>query len=339
MGLYRRPDSPFWWMSLERQGQRPLQRSTKIPVDGGTISQTKENKDLAQVVYSASMGDLARNRFKIPTERASISFRAYREWYATNVSAHKRGVERERSMLNQLGRFFDDRPLDQITKERALEWRTARREEVSASTINREQEVLVHLLGTAVPKHLETHPLRGLQRLRTKKHDVRILAHDEETRLLKQLDGEGKALIICALDTLARLSDVVNLRREQDHGSYISFMDPKVEAYKVPVSKRLRKALDGLPDRGPFYFASHHEGRRGRRPAQNSVIRMFTTACQAAEIPLGRKDGGISFHVLRHTGASRMLAAGVDVKTVMEVGGWKNLKAMERYLHPSDAQR
>jgi integrase len=45
------------------------------------------------------------------------------------------------------------------------------------------------------------------------------------------------------------------------------------------------------------------------------------------------------FHCLRHTGASRMLAAGVDVKTVMEIGGWKNLAVMQRYLHPTDERK
>jgi len=150
------------------------------------------------------------------------------------------------------------------------------------------------------------------------------------------LDAEDRALIICALDTLARLSDVVNLQHSQDHGTYISWLDPKVQAYKVPVSTRLRRALDELPHQGPWSFSKHHEGREGARAAQNSVIRMFRKACERAGIPLGRKAGGISFHVLRHTGASRMLAAGVDVKTVMEIGGWKNLHVMNRYLHPTD---
>ncbi len=53
----------------------------------------------------------------------------------------------------------------------------------------------------------------------------------------------------------------------------------------------------------------------------------------------GRKTGRVSFHCLRHTGASRMLPSGADVKTVMEIGGWRNLKVMERYLHPTDERK
>lgn len=59
----------------------------------------------------------------------------------------------------------------------------------------------------------------------------------------------------------------------------------------------------------------------------------------ACQVVVGRENHGLTFHSLRHTGASRMLEAGVDVKTVMLIGGWKNLKVLERYLYPSDAAK
>lgn len=337
MAVYERTDSPFFWMTLERPGQRPLRRSTGIPRQAATTTEAKEARQRAEQVYRAAMGDLARRRFNLPIERPQITFRAYRDWYADHVSVHKRGAARERSMLKQLGLHLDRFRIDQITREVALEWRTRRRKTVSAATTNREQELLVHMLGVAVPTYLDANPLKGMARLRTATRDVRILSREEEVRLLQQLAPADQALVVCALDTLARLSDVVTLRRDQDYGAYISLPDPKVKAYKVPVSSRLRVRLDALADAGPLYFAHHHQGK-GPRSAQQSVIRMFEKACAAADIPLGRAEGGVSFHVLRHTGASRMLEAGVDVKTVMLIGGWKNLKVMERYLHPGDAQ-
>jgi hypothetical protein len=43
--------------------------------------------------------------------------------------------------------------------------------------------------------------------------------------------------------------------RAQDHGTYITVLNPKAgTGYKVPVSKRLRVALDALPKKGPDYF-------------------------------------------------------------------------------------
>ena len=126
--------------------------------------------------------------------------------------------------------------------------------------------------------------------------------------------------MLCALDTLQRLTDVVGLQRAQDHGTYLTVLEPKTgESYKVPVSSRLRVALDALPANGPAYFAT----RTGVEPhnRRNLVIRAFTRLCKTAGIPVGRRADGVTFHCLRHTGASRLLAAGVDMETVRQLGG------------------
>jgi integrase len=284
------------------------------------------------------MGDLARKRYQLPVDRPAITFDKYREWYAANVSVHKRNTDRERSMLRQVGRYFDRWRIDQITKELALEWRTARSTEVSASTVNREFALLRHVMSSAVPKYLDRNPLTGISELRQQELDIRLVTPAEEQRLLKVANREEYALIVCALDTLQRLSTVANLRREQDKRTHLVFLNTKAAPrVKVPVSRRLRRALDRLPKNGPFYFSSFQAPTN--QGLRNNVVRTFTRLCEQVRIPLGRKEGGISFHCLRHTGASRMLARGVDVKTVMELGGWQNLAVLEKYLHPTDDQR
>ena len=42
-----------------------------------------------------------------------------------------------------------------------------------------------------------------------------------------------------------------------------------------------------------------------------------------------------SHHTLRHTGASAMVAAGVSLRVVQEIGGWTSLRMLERYAHPT----
>ena len=38
-------------------------------------------------------------------------------------------------------------------------------------------------------------------------------------------------------------------------------------------------------------------------------------------------------HILRHTFASRLAMAHVDLRTIQELGGWATLKMVERYAH------
>lgn len=122
----------------------------------------------------------------------------------------------------------------------------------------------------------------------------------------------------------------------QDHGTHLTVLRPKGQKttyYKVPVSARLRVALDALPQphTGPV-FPSVQVPRPDRR--RLLVEEMFARRCRAVDIPFGRAVGGLTFHALRHTGASRMLNRGVDLKTVAEIGNWKNLAVLQRYLHP-----
>lgn len=333
MAPYKRGDSPFWWLCLERPGQRPIRTATKIPIDGGTPDQTRANALLARRAYAAQMGDLARARYQFVTDRATTTFAKHRAWYAQHISPTKRNLSREVSMLGQLGRYFDEAALHQIAARDILEWRTSRAREVAPATVNRELALLKHLLGSAIPEYLERNPAAGVKQLRVPEQDVRLLEPDEETRLLAIASPLEQAIVICALDTLQRLSNVAGLKRAQDHGTYITVLNPKVKGYKVPVSQRLRLALDALPKGGELYFPSLHPDPR------NKTIRLFQDLLVRAKLPTGRKTGGLSFHCLRHTGASRMLARGVDIKTVQLLGGWQNLDVLQKYLHPTDAQK
>jgi integrase len=334
MGVYTRSDSPFYWIWLEGAPPARARLNTKVPI-GATTDLRRENRVLAERIYSALMGDRARDRFHLPATTEDRTFADHRAWYATHVTAKKRGAVRERSMLRQLGRFFDAYALAAIDVELREEWRTWRADDVGAATINREDEVLKHLLNLAVPKYLARNPIARAPRLRAEDVETRILTQDEEGKLLTAARGRLElAAVLAGLDGLMRRGSVAALKRAQDHGRYLTLLNAKAGMYKVPVSVRLRRALDRLratlDDDEVAYFAA-----LGPR-VDVALSHLFTTLCARADVVTGRARGGVTFHSLRHTGASRMLAAGVDIKTVMRIGGWKNLKTLERYLHPTD---
>lgn len=91
----------------------------------------------------------------------------------------------------------------------------------------------------------------------------------------------------------------------------------------VPINSVLRAALERLKGEacGELVFTG-----LGGRPLR-WIYGAFRTACRAA----GLVD--VSPHVLRHTFASRLAMAGVDLRTIQELGGWRSLAMVERYSH------
>ena len=334
MGVYTRRDSQYFWLWLGRHDGAKLQERTRVRVDAPTPRHRRENRQLAEEIYHKRMTELAREDHGLAGRKTQIGFSAYADWYQEHVSIHKRGHTREVEILKVLRAAFGASHLAAITKERVIEWRTARRETVAPATVNRELDVLKHMLVTAVPQYLTRSPIVGLTRLRVPKSEPKLLSRPDEAKLLEQLGPADRALIIMALDTLMRLSDIVNLKRAQDHRGYITVVDPKVTQYRVPVSKRLRRALDQLPKNGPYFF-SHHRGAKNQRDYRSSVRKMLQQACDDASVDYGR-GAGITFHALRHTGATRMLEAGVDLRTVQEIGGWSSMRQLTRYTHPTE---
>ena len=96
------------------------------------------------------------------------------------------------------------------------------------------------------------------------------------------------------------------------------------------MNSTLREALGRLKMRGgagEFVFG------RGNGSPYRSIRTTFATACRRG----GLKE--VTLHVLRHTFASRLAMAGVDFRTIQDLGGWRELKIVGRYTHLSPSHK
>ena len=109
-------------------------------------------------------------------------------------------------------------------------------------------------------------------------------------------------------------------------------MNPTTRSVRhVPISPALRSVLVTRAHRSGHVFG---ENRYGGRPAKQAAV---TQAFRRLMRRLGIENA--SHHTLRHTGASFMLAEGISVRVVQEIGGWTSLRMLERYTHPTDAEK
>lgn len=336
MGVYVRPDSPFYWYWLEGTS---IRKSTGIPRTGRSPVHARELKKEAEGLYANAMVDATKRAAGILHDKPAISFSAYADWYETHELAHQRGAERARSMLRQLRVYFDRfTALREIDADAVREWMTWRKRTVEPPTVNRELDVLKSLLRCAVPKYLSASPIIGLRRFRVTETEPRVLTHDEEDRLLALCGPEDLAFLLTAIDTLFRLSNVVHLKWPQvklDRRMIVP-LNAKVSHDGNPITDRLRVALTALTRDSEWVFPQFHRLKDTKTAAKNRAIRRFLLLCQQAAIPHSRAAGGVTFHCLRHTGATRALQHGASVRTVMKLGGWKDERSVMRYVHAAD---
>lgn len=353
MGLWKR--ETYWWITY-RDPQGVMRReSTRIPVDGGSPAQTRENKNRAQATLARKIItqiDSAQGRGA--ADPRPTTFGAFATWYDTHVIAHHRGASRERELLADLRREFGAGPIAKITRQRVAAWMTRRLSEArtvqtkagpvpgappTAATVNRTVDLLKSMLREAVQHgYLTASPLVGMKRLHAPRRPKARLTSEQEDAVLREMRHPGdRAMLIMGLDTLARLGDILDFRRDHDHGRTLTLVDPKNgELLEVPVSARLRAVLDALPEVGPYYFAHRRTAQKPREWA-SAVRQMLERACKRAGVPYGRAQNAITWHAAtRRTGASRMIAAKVPLPVVMRIGGWKTLEQVSDYVVPED---
>ena len=106
-------------------------------------------------------------------------------------------------------------------------------------------------------------------------------------------------------------------------------MNSVVRSVLIDLGARRKRPDD--PDE--LVFAPHYTAADKFFP---KAVGRAHAALTAAEKDASRLDG-YTWHGNRHTFASRLVMAGVDLRTVQELGGWQTLGMVQRYAHLAPA--
>jgi len=170
---------------------------------------------------------------------------------------------------------------------------------------------------------------------------LRFLTVEESQSLISVCDDHLRPIVITALHTGMRRGEILKLTWENvdlQHG-FITLTDTKNgERREVLIDSTLRETINRLPRR----FVEK-AGQKELVPSvfhdpvtlkpYGSVKRSFATALKNAGIK------NFTFHSLRHTFASQLIMAGVDLTTVKELLGHKDIKMTLRYAHLAPAHK
>jgi len=174
----------------------------------------------------------------------------------------------------------------------------------------------------------ESNPAAKVRLLREPKGRLRYLTEEEAERLVECCAEHLRPIVVTALNTGMRLGEILRLRWEEVEfeNRIIYVMDSKNEEQRqIPMNSTLTETLQAikLGKPSPYVFCKEN-GRRYTR-----ITRSFERAKRKA----GIED--FHFHDRRHTFASRLVMGGVDLVTVKELLGHKQIDMTLRYAHLS----
>ena len=241
MGLYRRTDSRFWWMSYTWKSEQHFE-STKC-----------RSKALANKILSKREGEMAMQMFKVGQQGERMSFTELcKEFESAHVPTLAASTQiNVRDFLENMRIFFGDRSLADIDAKSVIDYRNYRKAQpsrknpirkVKGATVNREMAYLRCMFNFAIErKHISDNPAKGVKPFdeRRERPAKRMLSLEDEQRILENAPPYLRVAIVLLAQTGVRTySEGFSLRWDQidlDHKVMFLGGDTKTEGSSEPV--------------------------------------------------------------------------------------------------------
>jgi integrase len=326
-GVYTRSDRPGWWISYVDEYDKRRQRKT----NGSTLTQarqilTEEKERVRKAKNALARGDVlaTEDSFRSVAKRY-LDFQKKRLKAGAISSAEF--VRQEGIVEKHLQPFFGDLKIKSIRRSNLNGYIESRTGEVAAGTIIKEANVLKHLFSLACDdwEIIPTNPAKRLKLPEAPEGRTRHLTPKELQILLEACPGWLRPIVGLAVSTGMRRGEFLRICWKD--------IDVKAGRILLAITKNGKPRYAYLNQLSHQVIASLQTGKHKPAdklfpdvtPAQVTVA--FIRACQSA----GIED--FSIHDLRHTYASQMRMRGVDLHTVGQLLGHKDLRMTARYSH------
>jgi integrase len=320
-GLQRRGKT--WYLDARINGQRYVTRL------GKGISRSVA-AELAAVKRATILKGEAGIR-----KKKDLSFAEARDKFEAWVKTNKRPntVKDYAQSLKELASSFGTKTLAQIHPFHVEQHKALRVKQGTRVRANRELATLKALFNRCREWRVfeGDNPVTPVKLLKEPKTKVRFLESEEEDRLRRAAGHPLESLIVLCVHTGVRMrSEAFTLQWE--HIDLKRGLLPVIGAYAksgelrtVPLNDAATEALVTLQ--------AHRSGELVFTQPTGEGYKSMRQAFDGARDRAGLPD--VTPHTLRHTFASRLAMKGVDLPTIMELGGWKSLSMVQRYSHLS----
>lgn len=245
--------------------------------------------------------------------------------------SEKRTIEEDKAKLRWLQPHLRLKYLDSIDREQIADLARIKAEQSSPSTANRYLALIRAVLRKAAFEWEWIDRVPKVKLYREAKRRVRWITPEQAQTLLKELPPHQAEIVLFALSTGLRQSNVLKLEWSQVdlerqvawiHGDQAKAGKPIHVSLNSTAVALLVRQLGKHPER-VFTF--------GGKP----VAWANTRAWRQALIRAGIED--FRWHDLRHTWASWLVQQGTPTNVLQEMGGWESEGMVRRYAHLAPA--
>lgn len=278
-------------------------------------------------------------------EKRRKTFRQFAEEHIEWAKLHHRGWRTEQSRINVMVRALGDAKLDTITTADVERMHASLLADRSRSTANR-YRIILHAMFNRALRHglVPANPVKGVVKFKEPEGRVKFLMAEEEAAVREALRPDLRPLFLVSVNTGLRWSEQMALEwADVDLLTGLMTVRQSKSGYsrQVPMNSVVRAALVDLGSRRQK--PDEAGGRVFEGCTYTQADKFFPRAVERAQEALreaGREAArldGYTWHCNRHTFASRLVMAGVDLRTVQQLGGWRTLAMVMRYSHLSPA--
>ena len=328
-----------------RKGRRRTTFTATVRVKGfPALARTFDTKGEARNWAADVEKEMRMGRYQDVRPAEKITFAEVLSRYLEQVSTKKRPNSEARDKISAraiLDGFGSEISLAGINPQRLAAYRDMRMKIVSPSTIQKEFALLSHMFNVArrewgLPVE---NPVPDVTRPKVDNNRTRFLTKEEAQKLLEAAKtSRNKKLypyLLVMMHTGMRPSEAAGLTWGDVNldARLVKLQITKTDMRYVPLTEVAENVLRSIRptdvEKGMYVFLppSSVQSRLIRGVPCHHFKRSFGTA----RIKAGLED--IHLHDLRHTAASHLLMAGVDIRTLAEILGHKTLQMVHRYTH------
>ena len=329
-GVYEYPaGSGVWWILYYVEGKRHREKVGRRS-DAITLYQRRKT--------DARMG------IKMPEvrPRRAILFEEIAEDALAYSKEHKASYPGDRSTVKKLLPVFGKMPLDEITPQ-AIKAYFDTRDDLTKTTINRYRGTISMIFQEAIRNgKAKFNPARLVRLHKEDNSRVRFVTYDEEAiirAIIRERCPIHEPELTLALETGMRRSELYSLewdRVDLERRQLILLRTKNGTARVVILTESAVSALKELWQRRSS--TSPHVCLTRYGEPMISPRAWFELVMQEA-VKKNSSLRDVTWHIFRHTYISRLVMAGVDLRTVQELAGHKDIKMTVRYAHLAPAHK